>query len=234
MFFAAGTIAGIGTAFAQYPNAMRNHFRALSVLALAIAATNCNGMTSTGPVDDKGTNFTTCDEFRQSLESKKCDVPDPRLIEAVYDECGRRFARVEQACLPAVDRMYRCLTQFNTTCPIGRVDCSTEEREYAECASGGTCHDVGGGSMQPPAAERPVSTYENDEICRCAEETWTAGAPGQACRTFEDCTPTCCTCPDSAYEYTAAACELTETDAGTCPTPDRTCELTRERCRLGR
>jgi hypothetical protein len=209
--------------------AMRNTI----ITLLALLATCCNGQVTMPSVSDGGANFTVCDEYRGAMEaSGRCGpAADPRLVEVVYDECARRFASAMSTCKAPLDRMYACQAR-SLACPRSSVDCSEEERGYGECVSGGTCHRTGGGQAQSPTSDRPVSSYENDEVCRCQADTWNAGAPGGSCRTWEDCTPVCCSCEGSTYEYTAAACDLSgaAADSGTCPSADQVCALTHDRC----
>lgn len=213
---------------------MRNSIWAL--FALACATTRCGGQTSSNPTSNGGASFTWCDRLRESLESSACRAAaDPRVVDDAYDECAARYAGGPTACAPPLERLYACLVAAGTACPGSGPDCSDESRGYAECASGGSCHDVGGGQARSSTPDTPISSFTNHELCQCIAEPWHAGAAGTACRTWEDCEPVCCSCSDSTSEYTAAVCEVDAADGiGTCATTDHACTLTRDRCELRR
>jgi hypothetical protein len=211
--------------------------RAVCML-IAWTLAGCGGQTRSKSDSDRPADFTLCDTYRTAMmTSRTCRKPDERLVAAVYDECARRVETAPSDCQGSLERMYACAgralacSEAIPTDAAG-VHCSAEDRAYAECVSGGTCSRSGGGQHRPPTPDRPASTFMSDEVCQCLAEPWEAGASGETCHTWDQCSPVCCSCPGSSYQYTAAACDLAGQtgDSGLCPTADRVCALTEERC----
>jgi hypothetical protein len=221
---------------------MRNRWasetRDLSIsFLLLLVVTSCNGMVASSGGSDGAANFSSCDDYRNAMESAgQCGAAaNQEVVEFAYDECVRRAASAAPPCRASLDDMYECMAR-GLTCPRTDVDCTSVEHDYAECVSGGTCPRVRGGQTRQPVPGSPVTYYVNDEICQCEARSWDAGAAGESCRTWEDCAPVCCSCNGSSYEYTAAACEFTggTSDAGTCPSKERVCAHTEARCAFGK
>jgi hypothetical protein len=155
---------------------------------------------------------------------------DERNLEYARALCEARARQLPAGCEAAFDAMYTCASQQAGTC--GGPGCGTEQRDYAECASAGTCTTVGGGSFRSADANHHADIFTTHELCRCVEG-WETGAPGDDCDTHEDCSTVCCTCPGSTMQYTASACDKSATGGtgvGRCASAEAACALSADRC----
>lgn len=121
------------------------------------------------------------------MTSRTCRKPDERLVAAVYDECARRAETAPSDCQGSLERMYACAgralacSEAIPTDPAG-VDCSAEERGYAECVSGGTCSRSGGGQYRSPTPDLAGQTGDSgicpapDRVCALTAERCAFGA----------------------------------------------------------
>jgi hypothetical protein len=98
---------------------------------------------------------------------------------------------------------------------------------------GGACSSGGSSGPPPPASScnatpimvtepRSVDSLYGDQGAACG---WGTGgvtfgmhAAGASCGSPDDCTPTCCPCPNAAYHSIA-----TWRNEGSCATPEQTC-----------
>jgi hypothetical protein len=205
-------------------------------IALMMAAAGCGSRSDPGIQGSAETDFALCDDFRDLMTMHwPCHPePDPQLVEGVYQQCKERVVKTALDCRLALEQVYDCSGRL-LSCPdaLGDDECRTANRRYAECVSGGACHDLGGGQANDGTVSQGLSIFTNYEVCQCTNETWDGGAPGQACRSWMGCVPVCCPCPGSTHEYTAAVCDFAQDpsfQSGICPSADRACALTRQRC----
>jgi hypothetical protein len=174
-----------------------------------------------------------CEARRRVFLNYTCagSVPSPEYAQLVYEDCEQRMHEVAADCRPALERYFECINAAQAECD--HEACEAEEGAYTRCVSGGTCEDIGGGRAWS-AGDHPerAATFDSHEACACIEP-WDGLAPGAVCRTWEECAPVCCACPGSSSKYTAAACDFARSadlSEGVCPTPDRVCALTSDRC----
>jgi hypothetical protein len=203
------------------------------LLVLILLAPGC------GSDDAESSPLQHCEAHRKGLSEPGCREPaSPELIGPAVAQCVSRTESVVKECRPALVRAYECFALVADACNTAVVNegCARQSREFAECASGGTCSNLTGGSLSLAAGtpER-MDLFTSHELCACSADVWRAAEPGAVCLGFQACTPVCCSCPGSEHTYTAAGCDFASTSElgqGRCPTAERVCELTRARCAL--
>ena len=208
--------------------------KSFPILLATLVFGGCNGSVAGNAASDAGVGHEWCEIHLESMINTACpEKAPPEQLDLVYRECNDTADRAPAECRDALERMYQCYAQEKLECTFSEL-CVPLQREYALCVSGGSCSRVGGNSvLEGRFNPERASVFRGEDVCRCLHDPWQAGSPGDTCRTWEDCTPVCCSCADSPAHYTGAACDFSVSaglESGTCPSPERVCELTSRQC----
>jgi hypothetical protein len=226
---------------------MRLGFLGVTLGLVSVVAVACGGNAlgsgdegdaePTTPFDNDGAPLVEgyvshCDELEVAVKHYAVCTEQPApasFFDYIREQCERDTAATPARCTSAFRDLTRCQARGLESCDRGR-SCESLELAYADCASDGACHILGGGI-------RDVLTDGLDVItdhfaCQCREDDAPA-SDGIPCNSPTECSRVCCACPASSLGYSAQVCDKSATGGagpGVCATDEAACAATSFRC----